>query len=113
MQELVDLKANSNDMAESVIRNAVAQKCNGSTEVQAEHGPIDVVTADEVVEVKRARKYTHALGQVLGHSEAHPEKKRRIHLFGTVAELTPELIEKSAALCDKYGVSVTHEFTDC
>lgn len=108
-RELTMLTADGNEQKEHTIRDALSVRLGGTTEVVAEHGIIDVVTPTEVIEVKYVKKYLHAIGQILGYSETFPDKTRRIHLFGSVEELTPDLLMRVISLCDKHHISVTHE----
>lgn len=101
--------AHDQNQVEREVRDRLALKLNGTIEVEAEHGPIDLVTHDEVIEVKSAKNYLHALGQVLGHSEAFPSKGRRIHLFGSTSEVLG-VLDKAAELCAKHDVIVSYEY---
>jgi hypothetical protein len=47
------------------IAKRLALKEFGITEFTIPNGRIDVVTADEIIEVKKASQWKHALGQVL------------------------------------------------
>lgn len=82
----------------------------GEREVKTPHGLADIVSDTEVIEVKHVSKYLHALGQVIGYSLAFPEKKTRIHLFGTKCA-----IEKYRSLAEEVclatGTRVTFEET--
>jgi hypothetical protein len=106
---MLNLTADENATPESIIRDALAQELDGETEVSCTHGYIDVLTSDELIEVKHVSRYTHAFGQILAYSKSFPTKKLRIHLFGTAEELKPELIDRCKALCDEYKINVTHE----
>lgn len=97
------------DRLESIVRDRLCATLPGAkVEVHGIHGPIDVVSDDEVIEVKHAPKYTHALGQVLGHAESFPSKSMRIHLFGTPEELQNCRVD-ATNLLNKFGVAVTFE----
>ena len=107
--EMSVLKADGIEQKEHAIRDALSARLEGTIEVVAEHGIIDVVTPTEVIEVKYAKKYLHAIGQILGYSETFPDKTRRIHLFGSEKELTTSFLARVTALCDKHHISVTYE----
>ena len=107
--QLESLEADGVERVEARVRDALAQRLNGNVEVSCLHGRIDVVTELEVIEVKHAPKYLHALGQVLGYSESYPNKTLRIHLFGTANEVTPELLQKVNGLVSQFKIVVTHE----
>ena len=98
-----------NTCMERIVRDALALKCNGKVEVECKHGFIDILTDDELIEVKHVSGYKHALGQVLAYSKSFPTRSLRIHLFGTEDELKPDLIELCESLCNEYNIRVTHE----
>ena len=97
------------DQSEMRIRDRLVVELQGSPEVAGKYSRIDLVTSSEVIEIKRATKVTHALGQVLGHSVAFPHLRRRIHLFGDANECSKSAIADAIALCAPYDVYVTFE----
>jgi hypothetical protein len=90
---------------ESYYRDKLALAERGEIEVSIPGGRIDVLTSTEVIEVKSARNWMHALGQVQVYGSHFPRLRKRIHLFG---ELTVPLkdIEQH---CRRLGVRVTWE----
>ena len=98
-----------NTCMERIVRDALALKCNGKIEVECKHGFIDILSDDELIEVKHVSGYKHALGQVLAYSKSFSTRSLRIHLFGTEDELKPDLIELCESLCKEYNIQVTHE----
>jgi hypothetical protein len=111
--EINNLTPNPSDQAEHCIRDRLVVELDGTAEVPAKYGPIDVVTPEEVIEVKRAPMFTRALGQVLGHSFTFPHLRRRIHLFGTAEECSDQVIQDATALCKLYDVILSFEIIDC
>lgn len=107
-EEMGQLQADTGTHMEIEIKNRLAKELNGITEVQSVHGPIDIVTSQEVIEVKRANRYTHALGQVLGHSVQYPNMSKRIHLFGTSQELD-DFCTKARDLYKRHSVKLSYE----
>ena len=97
---------NNSDNMERIVRDALVLKCNGKVEVESKHGFIDILSDDELIEVKHVSGYKHALGQVF---KSFPTRSLRIHLFGTEDALKPELIELCESLCKEYNIRVTHE----
>lgn len=92
---------------EALVRDALAASIPGArTEIACSSGFVDVVTPDEIIEVKRAQLWKGGLGQVLVYSKDFPGLKPRLHLFG------PRSYEHFAlahTACDMFGVSVTTE----
>ena len=109
VEAINNLRPDPTTQAERRIRDRMVLELGGAIEVPGEHGDIDVVTADEVIEIKRAPKYAHALGQVLCHSVSFPSLRRRVHLFGTNEECSDELIQKAVDVCSVHDVKVTFE----
>lgn len=89
------------------VRDRLAKEEMGHVEVKCEHGRLDVLTADSIIEVKHSSKYLHALGQVLGYGESFPGLKKRIHLFSAVRD--DENVAKAKKLCSRHDVTVTSE----
>lgn len=101
---------NRNSRYEADVCARLAREVLGDREVKTPHGPADIVSHVEVIEVKHVSKYLHALGQAIGYSLAFPDKKTRLHLFGTKCA-----IEKYRSLAEEVclatGVRVTFEET--
>jgi hypothetical protein len=95
---------------EHSIRDRLAEQLQGKIEVETAFGRADVVTDNEVIEIKRLHNWKHALGQVLVYTTdpSFSERKKRIHLFDDVemSHLEFYCIEK---VCAQYGCSVTFE----
>ena len=66
-------------------------------------GFIDLLTEDEIIEIKEGKSWKHAVGQVLMYAIEYPQHKKRIHLFNIEKNDT---IEK---YCELYGIVVSYE----
>ncbi len=66
---------------ESQISDRIAQELNGAREVVTPCGNIDVLTDNEVIEVKAFSGWKSAIGQVCAYATFYPDKIKRIHLF--------------------------------
>jgi hypothetical protein len=66
---------------ERVIRDKLALEYSGEVEVETKFGKIDVLTPTMIIEVKTARSWKHALGQILAYSEEYKSHKKVIYLF--------------------------------
>jgi hypothetical protein len=91
---------------ETWYRDRLAQALNGQTEVKTEVGRIDILTAREIIEVKAAPNWKHALGQILVYGNYYPYHQKRIHLIG---EFSKTDLSKAMRQCQRYGVTVTWE----
>jgi hypothetical protein len=67
-------------------------------------GVIDVLTKNEIIEIKDVRKWKGGLGQVLVYGRQYSNHKKRLHLFGKVNEETKQIIENE---CSYFDVRVT------
>lgn len=108
-EALQDLYPDGSNQVEREVRQRLLAELGGQECVPGKFGEIDLVSPEEVIEVKWAPKYAHALGQVLGHAESYPEKGRRVHLFGSEEECSDEKMALVATLLSKYDVKLTYE----
>lgn len=91
---------------ESLYANDLAIALDGQREVKTLAGSIDVLTATEVIEVKKIGSWKHAIGQVLVYGDYYPSHQKRIHLYGETQESFLTMIKKH---CEKRGILVTWE----
>ena len=66
---------------ERLIRDKLALEYSGKVEVETKFGKIDVLTENMIIEVKTAKSWKHALGQILAYSEEYTDHKKVICLF--------------------------------
>jgi len=78
----------------------------GIIEVRTLAGDIDLLTADEIIEVKQVKGWKSALGQVLVYGKYYPSHQKRIHLFG---ETQSSYLELARSHCSPLNVTVTHQ----
>lgn len=99
-----------NEKIEEDIRNNLSKNLNGKTEVKCDSGYIDIVTDEEIIEVKHIDNWKHALGQVLSyHVDKNFKKlKQRIHLFSN-NKIELETINKITNICQNYSCLVSFE----
>lgn len=93
---------------EKTVKESLHRRVGGDMEVPCDHGKIDILTDDTVIEVKRLEKYVHALGQVLSYSISFPHLEKRIHLFGEEDEGGPT-VRNAQRLYSSFGVMCTYE----
>lgn len=92
---------------EKQIRERLQANLSGLSEISTPVGRIDLLTDTEIIEVKRFGDWKAALGQILIYSAFYPEHQKRIHLFGSKAELE-KLLDIELA-CLGFAVKVTGE----
>ena len=91
-------------------RDKLCKSYPGSkTEVRCDHGLIDVLTPDEVIEVKRLKDFKSALGQVVAYGHCYPDRGKRIHLICPSWEAFCEVEEVIERCCKPLGIRVTME----
>lgn len=98
-------KRNRNKMKESEAVDRLIQTMgdkNPRREVNCAYGRIDVLTDEEVIEVKSYDEYKHAIGQVLCYGLCHPDKRKRVHIFGEHSEIVRRA-------CDDLGIGYSHD----
>ena len=91
---------------ESDYSKNLARTLNGKKEVHTIGGNIDILTNNEIIEVKEVKMWKHALGQVLVYGHYYPSHQKRIHLYGETQESFLEMINSH---CAKFNVTVTWE----
>lgn len=92
---------------EAEITNSLHKQLGGLTEVSTPAGRIDLLTYEEIIEVKRISNWKAALGQILVYSAFYPEQDARLHLFGRRDELIK--VADIEAACLAFNVKVTAE----
>jgi len=75
------------------------------TQVETMFGRIDVLTEDEVVEIKTIAEWKHAIGQVLVYCLEFPDKKPHVYLFGETSDYLRKQIREAAG---RLGVKVSY-----
>ena len=73
-------------------------------EVTTPKGVIDVLHEDEIVEIKPARDWRHAIGQLLCYKSSMPNKNLRLFLFG---ELSIGKLTSIKATCNDNSIKLT------
>ncbi|WP_149167759.1 hypothetical protein [Azospirillum brasilense] len=89
---------------EKAYRDHEAKRIGGTTEVPLGGGRCDILTDDEIIEVKKVSDWRHALGQILAYAFHRPHLRRRIHLFGKATAAT---LEEVNSVAGTYGVRVS------
>lgn len=104
------VKSSKKVYIEERIRNELIVReniTNYQTEYKVKSGRIDLVTGEELIEIKDMDQWTRALGQILSYKHYLPNKKPRLHLFYEDVSLENKkaMIEE---VCCSYGVRVTY-----
>ncbi len=92
---------------EAFYRDQLAHQLRGQIEVSTPDGKcrIDILTATELIEVKRADRWRAALGQVMHYGMYFPKHRKRIHLFGPI---DPTDLNAARQVCAQSQVQVSY-----
>jgi hypothetical protein len=90
---------------EAQIRDRLHKELGGEIEVPTAYGPIDLLTATELIEIKRIEDWKTGFGQVLTKAQEHPTRLKRLHLFGN----SKRNLRNIKACCQEFDISITFE----
>lgn len=93
----------SENKQEKAIQLRLQEELGGDIEVETKVGFIDLLTEDEIIEIKEGKNWKHAVGQVLMYAIEYPQHKKRIHLFNIERNDT---IEK---YCKLYDIVISYK----
>jgi hypothetical protein len=99
------LKTQQFKCLEEQVQYSLWQKVGGQLEVLCDAGRIDLLTEEEVIEVKHIRNWKSALGQVLSYAHYFPAHRPRIHLFGEKGSAD---LSKIKQICTSHDIKVTY-----
>ncbi len=91
---------------EATIQLRLGLSLKGDMEVKTPVGNIDVLTSTQIIEIKDAKSWKCALGQVIAYGHYYPSHKKRIHFFNKEYSQSKSIIED---ICKKQDVIVTWE----
>jgi hypothetical protein len=92
---------------EAKVRDALALKLGASTEVKCEYGMVDILSSDEVIEVKAFARWKHALGQCMAYGICFPRHQLRMHLYTGSEGVDPTRLDQVRQACSRFDVAVT------
>jgi hypothetical protein len=90
---------------EARIRDRLHAELGGEIEVQTIYGPIDLLTATHLIEIKRIDDWKEGFGQLLVKCKKFPQHKLRLHLFGK----SDRILRNIKARCKEFDITVTYE----
>jgi hypothetical protein len=101
---ITEINGRNNDNKEKKIQLNLQKELGGEIEVKIQEGRIDLLTKTEIIEIKNANNWKHALGQILIYGLYYPTHKKRIHLF----DMTDNIVNIQQTL-SKFDVVLTYE----
>lgn len=76
-------------------------------EVKTPVGLIDILTPTKLIEVKKAKKWKDAIGQLLGYCAYYPSHQKYLYLFG---ELDVRQLGEVVKLCKLHDILLSISF---
>ena len=101
---LFNIKADTNNLnKEKEIQTKLNEELGGEIEIKTEFGFIDILTEDELIEIKIGHDWKCGIGQLLAYGEYYKDHVKRLHLFDFKYD------EKIAKICEKYNIKLSYE----
>jgi len=101
--EIINLVPDYISQKEKDIQLKLHKELGGEIEIETDSGFIDILTDNEIIEIKNGKNWKDAVGQILIYSLYYPNHTKRIHLFDIDED---ESIQKK---CKLYKIVVTYE----
>jgi hypothetical protein len=102
MNHLSNLKPSISNQKEREVQLKLQSELNAEIEVETKYGYIDLITDTDIIEIKVADNWKHALGQILAYSVEYPDHQKWIYLFD--GEFDDDIVQ----LCSKFDVNVKY-----
>ena len=106
LQELGHYPLTEQNSIEREVRDRLQLKLGGLIEVSTPAGRIDLLTDNEIIEVKHVNDWKSAMGQILAYSGFYPLHSKRIHLFGERREIPTAT---AITICSELDITLTFE----
>ena len=100
------IKNTKNKLTEKYYSDNLSLKLNGIREVIVPVGKIDILTANEIIEVKNIKDWKQGIGQIIIYGNYYPSHQKRIHLFGNINNALLDLI---CFHTNKLNINVSYE----
>lgn len=94
---------------EAELRDAIALRVNGEIEVTTESGRIDILTENEIIEVKSTNAWKSGIGQLIAYKTYYPKHKMVLHLFG---KCSVEMLAEIKSVCSVNSIDVVVNLSD-
>jgi hypothetical protein len=94
--------ANRRRQPERLVRDWLQSQIGGQVEAPSPDGPIDLLTDEEVVEVKAVHNWKDGIGHVLVKARNYPDRHKCLLLFGEAD--TP--LDHIQTRCDEFGIQL-------
>lgn len=99
-----------NTYSEKTIQKALQDEIGGQTEVLTPVGRIDLLTDKELIEVKDAKNWKAAIGQIISYGKYYPDHHKVLYLYGDISETQFSLISETCESQDIFVVRAGYLF---
>lgn len=103
--EITKTKQSVSRLTEKGVQIQLHAIVGGDMEVVTPVGNIDILTHTEIIEIKEAKAWKNAIGQLLTYGYYYPNHQKRLHLFGKCHHSALILIRQH---CDLNNIVVTY-----
>jgi hypothetical protein len=100
-------KVQRRNQPERAVRDRLQTQLGGQTEAPTPWGPVDLLTATEIIEVKALHLWKEAFGHLILKSKFFPNHTKRLHLYAPNDLNLKKVIEE----CQEFNIKVTFEET--
>ena len=100
-------KVQRRNQPERAVRDRLQAQLGGQTEAPTPWGPVDLLTATEIIEVKALHLWKEAFGHLILKSKFFPNHTKRLHLYAP-NDLN---LKKVTEECQEFDIKVTFEET--
>jgi hypothetical protein len=100
-------KVQRRNQPERAVRDRLQTQLGGQTEAPTPWGPVDLLTASEIIEVKALHLWKEAFGHLILKSKFFPNHTKRLHLYAPNDLNLKKVIEE----CQEFNIKVTFEET--
>ena len=96
----------SSQTIEKRIQLELQARLGGEIEVITPAGRIDLLTHQELIEVKAVKGWKEAIGQLMVYGHYYPSHQKHLHLFGAAHS---ESLNTIRAHCERLQIALSHE----
>lgn len=95
---------------EHVVRDTLSRRLGATVEVLSPAGSIDIMSENEIIEVKHCRLWKSGVGQVISYGIHYPSHTKRLHLFTQKGDTrASKYVEMARIVCSACDIRVTFE----
>ena len=100
---LKNIQPSKNLDKEKQIQHRLQKKLGGEIEVETDYGDIDLLTDDQLIEIKKYSDWKCAIGQLISYSKDYPDREKIMYLFDVPDD---NIIPKIKIICNDIGIKI-------